>query len=256
MNKIECQELHLRLDDWLDGALGLSTEHALEMHALECPACGAMVRRERQVRAALSALPAPGPRPGFVAEALRNARMADRAPETSGSQGAGSWMMAFSGAAVATSCFAIALWVWQPNGRTGTEPVMSGGVVAAAGMPVSQVVRAAAPASLQTVALSIGKVESMRLRIDAPRDFSEVNFSVDLPEHVELAGQPGIRAITWKGALNKGDNILDLPLVVSGGASGVLEARVNWGQFERRIEASIVGIPEAQVPGSPLRRGI
>tara|TARA_R110000850_G_scaffold91742_23_gene194788 strand:- start:2392 stop:3162 length:771 start_codon:yes stop_codon:yes gene_type:complete len=256
MNKIECQELHLRLDDWLDSALGLSTEHALEMHALECAPCGVMVRRERQMRAALSALPAPAPRPGFVAEALRNARMADRAPEASGSHGSGNWMMAFSGAAVASSCFAIALWVWQPNGRIGAEPATPNRLATVAAMPVSQVAQVAARANLQTVALSIGKVESMRLRIEAPRNFSEVNFSVDLPEHVELAGQPGIRAITWKGALNKGDNILDLPLVASGEASGVLEARVNWGQFERRIETSIVGVPEARVPGSPLRRGI
>ena len=35
----------------------------------------------------------------------------------------------------------------------------------------------------------------MRMRIDAPRDFAQVNFSIDLPEHVQLAPEAGARLL-------------------------------------------------------------
>ncbi len=258
MNNFDCQAVRSQFDEWLDGDLDRVASQAMESHVHGCEACAGLLHRDKLLRTALRNMPTPPPRPGFAAEALKMARMADRtelkkAP-TSSSGPAGAWMMAFSGAALATSCIAIALWVTQPGGRLpGQGPAVPGDAVLAdrsaqllaARQPLNQ------PAA-QTVSLSVGRVESMRLRIDAPRDLSEVHFSVDLPENVELAGQPGIRAITWKGQLLKGENVLELPLLVAkAGASGVLAARVNWGQFERRIETSIVGVNRSEDGKSP-----
>lgn len=248
MNNIDCQAVRSQFDEWLDGDINQAGAQALESHVHGCDACAGVLHRDKLLRTALRNMPTPAARPGFAAEALKMARMADRPvlqeARTSTSAPTGAWMMAFSGAALATSCIAIALWVTQPGGRLpGDGPSVSGDGVLAAHR--AQLVAASPPLNhpaAQTVSLSVGKVESMRLRIDAPRDFSEVHFSVDLPENVELAGQPGIRAITWKGQLLKGENVLELPLLARAGASGVLAARVNWGQFERRIETSIVGV--------------
>ncbi len=223
MNDIHCQNIDSYLDDWLDGQLGQVQEHALEVHLADCKDCAATAVAVRRLHLALRGLPAPTPPPGFAERALRIARAADR-PIANGQAPVGNWLAAFAGAAATASCFAIALWLWQPGGRADSD---------VASMPAAEAA---------TVALSIGQVQAMRLRIDAPRDFAQVNFSIDLPEHVQLAGQPGVRAITWKGQLNKGENLLELPLVAEALGTGTLAARVSWGEFERQIIASVVGV--------------
>lgn len=236
MNEDNCQQFALDLDDWFDGQLEGAALDRQEAHAHDCAHCAALFDRERGLRRALRQMPAVSARPGFAAAALRAARSADRSATEAAPSG--NWLSAFAGAAATASCFAIALWVWQPGGRPDS------GVT-----PVQVVATAPAPTGLKTVSLSVGKVEPMRLRIESPQDFAEVNFSVDLPRHVQIAGQPGIRAITWTGSLSKGENLLELPLVAEDGGSGVLAARVSWGTFERRIETSVVGVPVASQTG-------
>lgn len=235
MNKIDCQTLDTHLDDWLDGQLDQVSEHAFEVHLAECADCAKVASQARGLGQALRQMPVPKMSPGFAERALRNARRADRPTVTQAP--VGNWLAGFAGAAATASCFAIALWIWQPGGRANLE--------------------AGTQAQLQarTVALSVGEVQSMRLRIDAPRDFAQVNFSIDLPEHVQLAGQPGVRAITWKGQLNKGENLLELPLVAEALGSGTLAARVSWGEFERNISTSVVGV-DANLHQQLRARGI
>ena len=93
---------------------------------------------------------------------------------------------------------------------------------------------------MQTVAMTIGKVEPVRLRIDSPRDLDEVRFSVELPDHVWIADQPGLLALSWSGSLRKGENVLELPLVAQASTRGLMTARVSWGAQEQRIQAALV----------------
>lgn len=200
------------------------------------------------MRAALRELPAPRPRPGFAAEALRAARRTDRAYARKSLRHDG--MLAFAGAMAASLCFAVLLWLRPPTAD-------SAGTLAAAATQTPRPASSTTLAGLEIVSLTIGRVESMRLRIESPRDVADVRFSVDLPDRVSLAGQPGIRAMTWQGTLRKGDNVLELPLVAEAGASGRMQARVSWGSFEQRIEANVIGVPAPQAgSAAPTSNGI
>jgi anti-sigma factor RsiW len=52
-----CQELDLRLDDWLDGALAGDAAREVEMHLAGCAACRERERQLRQLLAHAAALP-------------------------------------------------------------------------------------------------------------------------------------------------------------------------------------------------------
>lgn len=233
---MDCQHFNNQIHDWLDGALEPVAAARLATHAGICRACAAGLAEERRLRLALRDLPTPAPRRGFAAEALRVAVLAERASRHNNHRH--DWTLAFAGAMAASLCIALALGLRESSAPVVARSTQQPAVIAVGLQP-----------SLQTVSLTVGQVESLRLRIEAPRDFADVRFSVDLPDHVSLAGQPGIRAMTWQGALRKGDNMLELPLVADVGAAGLMQARVSWGAFEQRIEASLVSAPAAPTAG-------
>ncbi len=74
------------------------------------------------------------------------------------------------------------------------------------------------------------------IAIESPRRYDEVEFVVDLPEGVELAGFPEQRQVRWTGSLAEGRSRLRLPLRVLGEAQGgELVARVRHAGGERRL---------------------
>ena len=103
---------------------------------------------------------------------------------------------------------------------------------------------------METVSLSPGDVEVVALKIEAPRDFANVRFSIELPDQVFLADQPGLRVVAWDGALRKGQNVLELPLVAQAGAGGTLVAAVAWGDFQQRLQTQVITHPSSK-PSSP-----
>jgi hypothetical protein len=218
---MNCELFQTSLHDWLDGSLDAARVEVLQAHTARCPACLARLSAERNLRGALRQLPVAAARPRFASQAMQVARMADR-----------SWgrrlrrhdlRIAAVAASVASAVCAVALLRGVPDASPRTV--------------------AAAPSQLQTYALTAGQVQSFRLRIEAPRDIDGVQFSVELPEHVALAGQPGIRAMTWEGSLRKGANVLELPLLAQAGAAGRVATRVTWGEFEQHLEAALVSVP-------------
>ncbi len=218
---MNCELFQTSLHDWLDGGLDVARVGFLQAHCDLCPECVARLAAERNLRSALRQLPVAAARPRFASQAIQVARLADRI-----------WgrrlrrhdlQIATVAASIAFAACAVALLRGVPD------------------VPAQTVT--AAPAQLQTYALTAGQVQSLRLRIEAPRDIDSVQFSVELPEHVALAGQPGIRAMTWEGSLRKGPNVLELPLLAQVGAAGRVATRVSWGEFERHLEAALVSVP-------------
>ena len=229
MTHIDCQTFSTQLDDWLDGSLSPESQLAMQAHCQGCEVCNGRWQSSRRIRHGLRHLPVPPcPRPGFVSAALRRARReAPAAPF-----GRSAWRdgaFALSGALAAGIGMMAVLWT-----RAGpSEPP------AAIALP-----------DIETVTLAEGQVEALRMRIDAARHFDKVRFSVELPEQVWLADQPGIRARTWEGELQPGENLLELPLLAVAGASGTVTARVNWGDQERRVQAQIISVAPVLLEGA------
>jgi hypothetical protein len=220
----DCQRFRARLDEESDlGSL------ALPRHAAVCPECADVLARERRVRATLRSLPVPALRADFLRSAVSRAQSLNGLPERATMRRRDAFF-ALGGAMVAAALM-LAVVLSRETATPSTMPAVAAGEV------------------VQTVALRIGEIESVRLRIDAPRDFEQVVFSVELPGHVWLVDRPGMRAMSWEGALRKGENVLELPLMAQHGA-GVLVAQVSWGEFHQRLQTRLVGESGGAAEGS------
>lgn len=233
---MDCDTFNTRLADWLDESLDERAAQDMRVHGLQCRACSHALATERNLRAELRELPVPRSRPGFAREAIRLARLANGAGQQRRGQKR-DVLFALGGAAAASVGVAAVLFL---RGQVAIPGELLPATVVAEVVSRGQ--------AFQTVAMTVGHVEAVRLRIDSPRDFDEVRFSVELPDHVWLADQPGIRAMTWAGSLRKGENVLELPLVAQSNVAGFLTARVAWGAFEQRLQAQLIGSPGLSEP--------
>lgn len=204
-------------EDYLDGMLSPPERADFEARLAVDPGLREWIVREQQVRAAMRSMPAPAMRAGFARAAL--SRAAGRRP--------GAAMRTWVPSALAAGFALVALvgsWNFAPR-NAGTEPV----VLAAPG----------AMSQLRRVELSLGKVELLQLKIQAPGDFERVRFTLSLPQHVALAERPGTRQLTWEGSLRGGVNVLALPLMGEQVTTGRLKATVEVEGFQQTLEAEL-----------------
>lgn len=86
------------------------------------------------------------------------------------------------------------------------------------------------------VELASAGEQQIAIAIDSSRDYDEVEFVVELPEGVEIAGFPEQREVRWTGSLAEGRSRLRLPLRVSDEAQGgQLVTRVRHPGGERHL---------------------
>lgn len=220
---MNCENFADSLHVWLDGQMDPARAASMQEHAGRCRACGLAASDERIIRSALKDLPVPAMRADFNREALRTARVAGRTLRRK--------MLEHDvRIAVLAASSAIAVLVFAALRAPVPKPAAQGFDTVSAD-------------KVEVYAVTAGEVQALRLRIQSPRDFEGVRFSVELPDDVSLAGQPGVRAMTWEGRLRKGSNVLELPLLAQAGAAGRVATRVAWGEFEQHLEARLVSVP-------------
>jgi len=94
---------------------------------------------------------------------------------------------------------------------------------------------ASAP-SAPPVELAAAGEQRIAIAVESPRQYDDVEFTVQLPEGVELAGFPGQREVRWTGSLAEGRSRLRLPLRISSDATGgELVARIRHAGGERQL---------------------
>lgn len=220
---MNCENFANTLHDWLDGQMDPARAAAMAAHAIRCRGCALAVSDERKIRGALRELPVPGIRPDFQREALHAARVAGRTLRRKMLEHDVRIAVLAASSAIAVLVFAALKTPVPTHAAHGFDTVSAENV--------------------EVYALTAGEAQSLRLRIQSSRDFDGVRFSVELPDDVSLAGQPGVRAMTWEGRLRKGSNVLELPLVAQAGAAGRVATRVSWGEFEQHLETRLVSVP-------------
>ena len=228
---MNCDQFANTLHDWLDGQMDGAQAAAMAAHACRCRGCALAASDERIIREALRGLPVPALRPEFKREAVRAARVAGRTLRRRMLEHDVRIAALAASSAVAVLVFAALRTPLPNNAAQGFDTVSADKV--------------------EVYAVTAGEVQSLRLRIQSPRDFDGVRFSVELPDDVSLAGQPGVRAMTWEGSLRKGSNVLELPLLAQAGAAGRVATRVAWGEFEQHLETRLVSVPPD--PARPKR---
>jgi hypothetical protein len=132
----------------------------------------------------------------------------------------------------------------QPQRRFGRY----GGAVAAAlvvGVATAILVKAArfdaadTAGSAQQVALVPHEVHPVRLMIDSTADRDDATVSIELAENLELAGYPEQHRLSWKTDLQRGRNLLSLPLVLQDASNSYVKVTYSYGSIQKQIEVVI-----------------
>jgi hypothetical protein len=198
---MQCDDFRANWTDWHEGWLEAG-EAAMQRHRDSCEACASYDRQMSELIGALGTLPLPDAEvpaaTGTASAATRRARRPAGA----------SWA-----ALAATLALGIALGVSLSGPFSGPERIV--------GDPVS----VTEPGQHQ-----------IAVAFNSPRTLEDVEFVVELPEGVELAGFPNQRQVRWRGRLAKGRSQLRLPLRVSPEAEdGRVVTRLVHRSGERRL---------------------
>lgn len=209
---MNCEQCQNRFDELLDGLMSRGYVAAWEHHIKQCDECRERFEREQAFRQALTDLPQVPMRPAFPAEALAKVRQ-ERARTHRRGFGAG-----FGSAIAAGLALWFAVTLFMPN-----EPDT---------------------AELQSVSLTIGRVQQVNLVFNSPEHIEHATFSLSLPANTEIDGYPGRRELIWNASLHQGKNRLSLPLRVIASDSGDIVARISHGDREKVFRLKLNVTPQ------------
>jgi len=205
---MECRDFVQQLDDLLDGGLDAARQKSIHEHLGRCPECRRRHEHAVAVRQAVHELSPPAPHPGFIDQALARAtRVGEARP------------------------------VWRPK----LGMALAASLVLGAALGVFF----ATQPTVQTVALTIDRPETVRLMFNSAKPLKAATLSLALPENVELVGFGNRRELSWQTDLREGGNLMQLPLVVRGATKDELVASLSHDgsskTFRLRIEADNAG---------------
>jgi len=207
---MKCTDIQKYLDDYLDDAMSLGEQKAVETHVEQCASCQQALEAYRAIRQALRSLPVEDASPDFEARVFADVRRQYGAH--SGRHFGSRFTAGFATAMVAS----LALWF--------TSTVYS-----------PQVDEQVPQHGAQVINLAMNQARTVKLLFDAPTDLAEVTLTVELPKNIELEGYAGKRQLVWQTNLNKGQNILALPVIATGNVQGELVAQLSYGDKTKRF---------------------
>ena len=113
--------------------------------------------------------------------------------------------------------------------------------------------RADPAAAIEAAPVTLGASgeERISIAVESPRSYADVEFLVELPQGVELAGFPGQRSVSWRGHLAEGRSRLQLPLRMTSemAVDGVLITRIRHSDGERRLVVPLRREGLSKLPG-------
>lgn len=194
---MNCERFRMQWTDWREGLLESGGDE-MARHRETCAACASYDRQMCRLVSELGQLPLPERGPVPASAALRHAHHA-----------AGPRWIALA----ATLVIGIALgFLLGDHGRDGEMIVAD------------------------PVALEGGGAQRIAIAIESRRAYAQVDFVIELPAGVELAGHPGQRSVRWTGSLAEGRSRLQLPLQIEPGSDGGrLITRIVRPDGERRL---------------------
>jgi hypothetical protein len=169
------------------------------------------------LRQALKRLPAPEPRPGFVDRALANATRQPAARAKEKSMGLAhlvsrweTWIGAALGGAVAA---ALTLFLVRPVEQPAPTPM--------------------------GISLALNETRAIDVLIDSERELEDATIRIVATGSVVLDGFENEREIGWRAHLERGSNVLSLPVVARSTGSGQLVAVIEHEGRTRRMTINL-----------------
>ncbi len=206
---MNCNDIHNHCDAYLDHEMSDTQKHALEVHLESCSTCQQNLQQAQEIRDALRALKVPVMRPEFVSQAFNKLRQQNTTAATS---------KRFSGAGLAlVASFALAgivsVFMHQPEPTVLEDPA--------------------------TIQISMQQAKNISLVFNAKEDLNEVTISIELSDNLALDGYGMKRTVSWNTPLQKGKNVLSLPVIATQSGNGSLIARLKLGDQYKIIRINV-----------------
>ncbi len=196
------------LDDFMDGYLEPSITQGVQEHLADCSSCHEIVDVERKFRRTLRQIPVAPASAGFPDKVLASAAQGEKKDR--------GWWGGFStGGALAVAVMVLLFFGLPYLGHESAIQQLTG----------------------VTIELDVPK--TIQMVVNIPEDLAGSSITILLPENVELDGYPGERVISWTADLQKGGNILALPLVARQLGAGTLVARVEHANKRKTFEVDM-----------------
>ena len=207
MNKImNCTIGSNLVDDYLGGYLDGDTRLALEDHLQQCASCRSRFAQDRALRQRLQDQLVCQPKAGFADRVL------ERTFEHHQNKTRHHW--SFIGGALAAS-LVIAVTSFL--------------------IPVAQ--QQNPDLARQTLALH--QVTRVALALDSREELKGATITLHLPDNVELRDFPGQRMISWRTDIDRGTNLLELPVMGVSAKNGLLVARLEYGNKSKEYKVEL-----------------
>jgi len=206
---MKCTDIQKYLDDYLDDAMPADEQKSVDAHIEHCSSCQQALQQYQNIRQALRSLPVEEASPNFEANVFAAVRSQHG---TASNHSDNRFFAGFTTALVAS----LALWF----ASTVYTPQFDGEITE----NLAQVIK-----------LEMNQTHIVKLVFDAPTELAEVTLRVELPENFELEGYTGQKQLVWQTKLNKGQNILALPVIATGDGQGELVAQLSYGDKTKQF---------------------
>lgn len=178
-------------------------------HVGHCELCRSLYS-DAVLSCALKGMPVPEMRPGFEAAAIQHAVKRNRGRRR---------VRAFaSAAAAAVLVAAISLGLFFERPESDRHAELS---------PETE------------VSDEVAFEQTLRILIDAADYRANAALSIDLDENLALKDYPGQRSLEWNTDISRGRNLLELPVVLTGGDEGTLRIRYQYNGSEQEMSFRI-----------------
>jgi len=217
---MKCNQVLENLNDYIDDYLGEPLKQALTIHINQCSSCSAKIKQAFNLKQRLAQLPAaPQPDELFTQRIIKQRRARQNRQDSQ--QHNIKWFLGGAGSAAAA-----VLLAW-----------LSGVMDNPASIDFAQ------QSNTNTyVVTSLNTPQTINLLFHSDRTLSDVKFSIIVPQTVDVEGFSGQRQIVWQWRLNKGDNLLAIPIIVRNSAVNefilALEHNNEKREFKVKVDTS------------------
>jgi len=205
---MDCKTTLINIDDYLDDMLDSIPTREFQTHIALCRDCRNRLEHEQEFRETLRSLPAPTPNPEFEKRAFIHAEK-----------------------------------VYTSSHRINTSVIMKIAasilIVVALGFLFNSIWKSSQTEGLD-VLVRLNQPEEIKLVFYSKESLRNVSFSLIPSDGIEPIGFGNQQEIVWQGNLEKGDNLLVVPLITRNRKGGTLVVAIRYGsqnkQFHLRLQ--------------------
>jgi hypothetical protein len=198
-----CEQIQVLFDDYIDDALSAADTEAVSKHCISCECCADRLEQLRLQRELIRSLPVPPASDSFEKRVIQKA--VRQAPPAVHRQFRYNSLYV---AAAASILIALVLWLGLFKDTMVNDKT-------------------------QYVATVGDAVRTINVAIDSDETLEAVDLRVELSDNLELAGYGSKKAISWTAPLQKGVNVISLPVVGIAQGKGDITTRVRLNGKEK-----------------------